>query len=412
MTVRITNPWERVFYGWVAFAFALAGVAMWQDQLGVSEPHSGWVFAVLAAAPALGVALWPRLRNNGALGTAIVASAVAAFVALPADGHFLYAAAFLAIPGVAWAAAFVRSQRWTAVIVATAFAVLTAFALRAEYGWPMWALALGFAGAGLLAFFALERWRQYPTATERGICVHILSWGLPVVALLTAWGSLVGFTDGRVEYGRELRQLVVERGEYRVLIPLVALLAFMVAWEGVRLGKRLVLLFASAITVVALLLVIGLANPENIQWYTTPIGVYFLGIGLGLRRSPALIPPHLRWHETALIAGVSFIVFPQVEQSFEPDGAAWGLVLIVEGLLFLAAGFLLQARWLVTGGVLVLSGVAIRWLLASSGAAPYWVTLGLVGTALLAVGMLVLWQAELWALARARAARWWQEDGE
>jgi hypothetical protein len=39
--------------------------------------------------------------------------------------------------------------------------------------------------------------------------------------------------------------------------------------------------------------------------------------------------------------------------------------------------------------------------------APYWLTLGLVGTALLGVGMLLLLQRERWERARSRIARWW-----
>lgn len=410
-TARNTSPWERMGYGWAAFAFALAGAGLWQEQIGVSEPQTGWIFAVLAAVPPLAVAWLPRFRSNEALGAAIPASVIAAFAGLPDDGYMLYAAAFLAIPGVAWLGAFARSGRWTAVVVATAFAVAIAFALRTEFAWPPWALALGFAGAGILSYFALERWREYPAQAERPVCALLLSWGLHVVALLTAAGWLLNYSDERLETGRELQRIVVERGEYRVLIALVAVLAGMLAYEGWRLRRDIVQLPASAIGMVALLLAIGLATPANVQWYTAPIGVYLIGIGLSLRRSPFFIPPHLRWHELALLAGVGFIVLPQVEQSFEPGGEAWGLVLIVEGLVFLAVGFVLQARWLVPAGVLVLSGVAIRWLLANSDAVPYWITLGLLGTALLAVGVVFLLKAEWWAQTRGRASRWWQDDG-
>lgn len=410
-TARNTNPWERVVYAWMAFAFALAGAGLWQEQIGVSEPQTGWIFAVLAAVPPFAVALWPRFRSDEALGAAIPASAIAAFVGLPEDGDFLYAAAFLVIPGVAWLGAFARSGRWTAGVVATAFGIAATIALRAEFGWPVWALALGFGGAGLVGFFALERWREYPARGERAVCVALLSWGLHVVALLAATGSLVAFSDERLEAGQALQMLVVERGEYRVLIALVAIAAGMLAYEGWRLRRTIVLLPASAVAMVAVLLAIGLATPANVQWYTVPIGLYLLAAGLVLRRSPFFIPPHLRWHELALLAGVGFIVLPQAEQAFEPGGDAWGLVLIAEGLVFLAVGFVLQARWLVPAGVLVLSGVAIRWLLVNSDAVPYWITLGLLGTALLAVGMVFLLKAEWWAQTRGRASRWWQDDG-
>ncbi|MGK2964487.1 MAG: hypothetical protein ACSLFM_02660 [Tepidiformaceae bacterium] len=403
---------ERAAYAWIAAAFALAGATLLQDGLGVTDPDTGWLFAALAIVPPLAVAFFPPFRATPALTAGIPMSVTASILALPQDGHLLHATAYLALPGIAWLAASALSRRWTAAVVGVGFLTVAAFPLRAEVDWPTWALALGFAIAGLGIFASLTRQRAYPASTERPVSIIVLSWGLHAVALAVAAGAILAFQSDRDETGRALLELTVERGDYRAMIGLVAVLALLVAFEGSRLARRMVYLPASAIGMIAVLLAVGLPVPTNVQAYTAPLGAYLIGIGLVIRRSPPLIPPHLQWHELALVAGVGCVVLPQAEQSFDPGGDIWGLVLIAEGLAFLALGLVLRARWLVPAGTLVLSGVAIRWLLETSETIPYWVTLGAVGTILLAVGLFVMVKAEWWQSTRARASRWWQDPGD
>lgn len=367
---------------------------------------------MIAVLPAVAVAVSGRLRSDEALGAAIPISAVAALVAQPPEGHHLFAAAFLALPGAAWVLASLPSRRPTAALIGAIFLALAAFALRAEYRWEYWQLAAGFSVIGLVLFTALIAWRRYPTHSESDVCALLLSWGLHAVAIATVLVRIDAFQSDRIETGRRLTALIVERADYRLLVALAWLLAGMVGFEALRLGKKqLGALLGSALAMAAVLLTIGLANPHNVQFYTVPAGLYLVALGIVIRRSAQFIPPHLDWHETALLAGVALIVLPQAEQSFDPGGAWWGLVLIGEGLLFLALGLILQARWLVPCGTLVLSGVAIRWLLESGNTVPYWLTLGVLGTLLLAGGMFVLANIERWNRARARASRWWQETG-
>lgn len=406
-----TNWWERAAYAWVATGFAFAAAGLWQDGIGISEPANGWVFAIIACLPALGVAFSTRCRSDDVLGAAIPASLVAAFVSLP-ESNPLFAAAFLAMPGVAWVLAAPLSGRWTAAIIGVGLLTASTFGLRAAYDWPYWLLSLAFAATGAALFAAFTPRRRYPASGEAPVCVLLLSWGLLAVGLLVVTGRLIDFQSGRLETGHQLFALIVERGEYRVLIILVSMLAPLLAFDGLRTGWRLILLPASAVALFALLLTIGLLNPENVQAYTVPAGVYLLGVGLVIRRSPTFVPPHLQWHEIAVLAGAAVLVLPQAEQSFEEGGAWLGLVILAEGLLFLMVGMLLRARWLVPAGTLVLSGVAIRWLLESGDTVPYWVTLGLLGTLLLAGGLMVLLNAERWSRFRNRLVRWWQLAGD
>lgn len=408
---RRTSALERMVYAWAAAGYLLAAAALWQEQVGVTEPGRGWLFAGMAVLPALTVAAFGRFRSDEALAAAIPISAAAALVALPREDHFLFAVAFLAIPGVAWILAALVSGRATAEVVGTVFLAAASFFARAEYAWEHWQLAAGFAATGIVLFATFTPRRRYPTTTESDVCAFLLSWGLHAAAVVIAVARILDFQSTRFETGRQLRGLIVERADYRLLVVLAWLVVAMVAVEGLRLRNRPWLAASSVFAMLALLLTIGLANPENVQAYTVPMGVYLLVVGLVIRRSAAFIPPHVQWHETALIAGVGLIVLPQAEQSFESGGAKWGLVLIGEGLFFLALAFVLRARWLVPAGTLVLSGVAVRWLLESGETVPYWVTLGLIGTLLLGGGLFVLVNIEWWNRTRARASRWWQETG-
>ena len=62
--------------------------------------------------------------------------------------------------------------------------------------------------------------------------------------------------------------------------------------------------------------------------------------------------------------------------------------------------------------MLSISGVAVRWLIDTGRALPFWVTLGLVGFALLGLGVLLLFQRDWWDRTRASVALWWRGPPE
>jgi hypothetical protein len=406
-----THWMERAACAWASLAFAVGASAVLTDMSGVSEPRNGWLYAGVATLAPLVMAAVPRLRALRGIAVALPVSLVLAVLAIPGGDHDLLAATFLAMPGVAWLVAFPISRRWTTSVIGGTFLTFAAFPLAGHFDLAMWQLAGAFALAGGVRALSLTPIRRYTgTPGERDIAVYILSAGLPLLALCVASGSVAEFMGGRTETGRDLMALVVARGDYRVLVAIVAMFAVLLAFEGARISSFRTMLAATGISVLALNLTIGFANPSNVQAYTAPIGVYLLGLGLGFGRNR---PPgdFIAWHEALLVAGAAFIVLPQVEQSFEPGGAAWGLAIMVEAFAFLAAGFLVRARWLVPVGVLMLTGAAIRWLVEYGGAIPFWLILGLAGTALLAGGIFILVNAEWWASVRHGAMRWWTGQG-
>ncbi len=150
-------------------------------------------------------------------------------------------------------------------------------------------------------------------------------------------------------------------------------------------------------------------QPTNVQAYTAPIGLYILALALTFRSSPMLFAPHLAVHESMTLLGAAFLVFPPAEQSFEPGGGEFGLELIGIGIALLLVGLLLHARWLVPSAILTLTGVSVRMVTGGFVSVPYWLLLGIAGTALVALGLLVLLERERWDQFRSRAVDWWNE---
>ena len=248
--------------------------------------------------------------------------------------------------------------------------------------------------------------RRYESG-ERGAVVAGLAW--------TPWALAVGLAvvlldDRRFELAG--RDALARTREWAVLAIAAASGAVAVTAEGVRLRRRMVWVGGTGGLLAALLMAIAMSQPENVQAYTVPAGIYFVVLGLTWRRSRKFFGAHMLAHEAVVVLGLLCLILPPAEQSFAPGGAVYGLELIGLGLLFLLVGFTLSARWLVSGSVLTLSGVAVRWLTIFGREAPYWLTLGLVGMALLGGGMLLLLQRERWERARRRIGRWWLETPE
>ncbi len=399
----VTPLLERAAFGWVAAAFAFAALWYGQRAVGVSRSESVWVWAAIACALALAPVL-PRLRGERALGFLTpIALAALALAVQPWDRFAGDNAAALGAAAVAFTITFAVTRRWALSLIAGPLAGAAMAALWNALDAPAWSLALAYGAAAIALFAALARSRTHQLDNERAVAVALLTWAPALAAVGTALVALaVRLSSAGVSV------VAVRTAEYYTLAAVVLLIAPLLAIEGRRLGTRLLDIPASAVAMAALLLAIAVARPPNVQAYTAPAAIYLIALGLIVRQSPSLIPPHLLVHELALIAGVLCLTLPQAAQSFDPGGEVWGLALIGEGLLFLAAGFVLRARWLVVAGVLTLSGVAVRWLLTNSATVPYWLWLGVVGLGLLVVGLLILLEHERWERLKLRLSRWWQ----
>ncbi len=291
-----------------------------------------------------------------------------------------------------------RLHRWAPSVAALAVIALAAAAARPALEWPAWTLGATYAAAGIVLFATVTPWRRYADDDEDAVAVLALSWGMPLAALLVAFGS--------IEESLE-RTAIVRTAEYRVLLGSVLLFAPLIAFEGRRLRERALYIPATAVAMVAVVMAVAIARPENVQAYTVPVSLYLGAVGLIVRRSPVLVRPHMMLHELVLLLGTAMLVLPQIEQGLSPGGTQWAIVLLAEGAIFLAVAFLLNARWLVVSGVLTMSAVAVRSLLVSGDVVPYWLTLGLAGLLLLGGGVLLLLQREWWERVRAGASRWW-----
>ena len=296
-----------------------------------------------------------------------------------------------------------RMRRWEPGVAALAVLLGGIGALWPVFGWPVWTLAATYSVAGAGVFAALTRWRRPGTAGPE-VSVQAIAWSGLILAPLTAMWALGVRLEG---LGAEAATLV----EFRVLALLFLPLAGAVAFEGYRLNVRWALLPASALVMVALELAIATLEPGNVQAYTVPAALYLALVGLITRTSDEL-HRNIGWHELLQLGGAALLVIPQAEQGFEPGGARWGLVLLIEGIVLLGVAFVLNARWLAVSAVVTLSAVALRFLWANreSGAVPYWVMLAAAGFFLVAVGFTVLLQREWWDRSLARLQRRWRGD--
>ncbi len=296
-----------------------------------------------------------------------------------------------------------RLDRWEPALAAYVVLLAVVGASWPLFGWAGWTLAMTYSVAGAGVFAALTRWRQPGTAGPE-VSVQLISWGGLVLGPLVALSVLGNRLEG---FDAEPATLV----EFRVLALLFLPLAAAAAFEGYRLNARWAYLPASALVMVALELAIATLQPGNVQAYTIPAAIYLALIGLTMRPAERL-SPNLGWHEVLQIAGAGLLVIPQAEQGFEPGGARWGLVLLVEGLALLGVAIALNTRWLAVTAVATLSGVALRflWVNRDTDVVPYWVMLAVAGFVLLGVGLTLLLQREWWDRSRARLQRRWRQD--
>ena len=397
--------WEVQAWPWwvLAAAYAAGGVALFglvtplrrYDQPESAEAETFWATHALSWGPivvAAGVAL-------AALGERLDAPAVEMVETVEYRALVLIVLAFGPLVAIeAW-----RLREWAPAVAAYGVVLGVAAALWPVFAWPVWTLAVAYSVAGAATFAALTQWRR-PGASTSDVAVQAISWSGLALGPLTAMWALGARLEG---LDAEPATLV----EFRALALLFLPLAAAVAYEGYRLGARWALLPASALVMVALELAIATLEPGNVQAHTVPAAVYLALVGLTMRPSERL-SDDLGWHEVLQVVGAGLLVLPQAEQGFEPGGARWGLVLLIEGVALLAVALALNTRWLAVSAVVTLSGVALRflWVNRDTDLVPYWAMLAVAGFLLLAVGLTVLLQREWWDRSRARLHRRWRQD--
>ena len=205
---------------------------------------------------------------------------------------------------------------------------------------------------------------------------------------------------------------IVKTAEWGLAAAVLAMAAAAVVGEGFRMRKRWVSIPGSAALLGALLMAIATQQPENIQAYAAPIGVYLVFAALTFRKSPPLFGENMHFHEAVMLGGFLLMVLPPAEQSFAPDGGKFGLEVLGIALLVLLVGLGFHARWLVPAAIVTLTAVSIRMVTGGMFQLPYWLLLGLAGTLMLAFGFLVLLERERWDRFRHRVVEWWIETAK
>ena len=392
--------------GLALLGFTLVGVAAGYVNAwaGLRDADQATVFALIGAVVWLGLAgagsAWPELCFSLApAGT--VAMAIAAGLAAPDD---VGRATLLLVAGTAGpAVAFRGGRRWSLWLVAAAFG---AVAMREFWVWRGLAsagLPVAYAAVAAVLWAGLTRLRSYGE-DQRGKVVSLLSWAPAVLAVATAALLLAGRAR---DLASNQGAAVVQTGAWAALTVAVVVAAALVVGEGVRMRHGEVWRLGTAGLLGAGLLAIAITHPGSVQAYTVPVGLYLLAFGFTFRRSAALFGHHMSLHEAIMVTGMLVLTLPPVRLGLQPGGSWYGLEVMGIGVLLVLTGLVLSARWVVAGGVLTLSGVAVRWVFVYATAAPGWLVLGSAGTALLGAGLLLLLQRERWERLRHRVGRWW-----
>ena len=401
--------WATLTLGAIAFLFGAA--ASLNGLFEISGGDRAGVFAALSVAGWLGAAsrwrapagLWV-FAPAGLAGTT-VAAPIAVGSATPAWGTLT---GVLALAVLGPVAAYFRVRRWSLLGIANSFLLLTVWAGWRWLGFEMAYLPLAFVAVAILEWAALVALRRYTRQpSEREMVVEYISWAPWLVAGIAS-GVLLSREQTRLEPGEAL----VTTEAWGMAAMVLALFSAALTAEGLRLRRRFAWVAGSAGLLGALLMAIATREPENVQAYTAPVGIYFIVIALTFRRSARVAGEHLQLHELVMLIGALHLVLPPAGQSFAPGGGKYGLELIGIGIALLAGGLLLHARWLVAAAILTLTATAARMVTGGLFSTPYWLLLGGAGTILLGFGFLVLLERERWDRFRHRVAHWWRDVEE
>ncbi|MBA4181162.1 MAG: hypothetical protein C0506_11285 [Anaerolinea sp.] len=387
-----------------AFGFLLGAGASFNGASGIQDGDRAWTSAALGTVAWLLVAAFGRSSRWYWTFTpaALAGMVIAAFVAAPSDATLAAVlAAATAGPFVAWAG----SRRWTLLGVANSFLFLATWAAWQWQGFDTTWLPAAYAAIAVAEWAALTGLRRYTAAPkEADVVITYLSWG-PWLVSAAVSGILLSQEQVRLAAGES----VVNTEEWALAAAVLGMAAAAVVGEGFRLRQRWVWLPGTAGLLVSLLMAIATREPENVQAYAAPVGVYLIIAALTFRWSPDLFGKNMRLHEAVMLIGVLNLVLPPAEQSFEPGGGKFGLELLGIGISVLMVGLILHARWLVPAAIATLTAVSLRMVTGGMFAVPYWLLFGLAGTLLLAFGFLVLLERERWDRFRHRVVEWWAE---
>ncbi len=401
LTVRADSGAAAWTVGVVSFAIVAALGALVRLVRRRREATSG-LAALASATVALGVldlvlALQPPLW--AAVLAGVVATASAAGAAWVLRNHLVAAilgsaaSAFLAGVTLSLAAAADLLAAGTATLFAVV--LVAGLVLRERDGRPLAAAALGVLGA-LLGAQAVHQWAlvmdlgAQPQALSLAVYVGLVGLvaapltrsatarvALEGSALVLAWATLSLAPDDEVA-----AMVLTIIGAAICLVAVANRDRFQAGWLGAAaLGVATVLRYDAGVTA-----------PEL---YTLPAAGLLVAAGIWRLRSNADVSS-----TSVLASGLTLALLPSLLIALEEPVSLRGALIGAGGVLVLAAGVLgrLSAPLVLGAGTTAL--LALRHLGPVAEAVPRWLSLGLLGVALLVVGL--TWEARLANLGSAR----------
>jgi hypothetical protein len=395
---------ERIGLTQAGFAFLFGAAASLNGVLDLAGADRAWALTAVALIP--WVILATPFFKRDAIWTfvpiGLAGMTIAGALASSDDGVLT---AVLAAGALGPVVACVGMRRWALLGIANSFLMLAIWSGWRWAGIDMAYLPLGYAAVAVAEWGLLTGLRKYsPQPGESALVIAYLSWGPWLIAGGVA-GALLARKQNELEPGTSL----LTTAEWALAAAVLAMVSAAVTGEGLRLWKRWVWTGGSAGLLAALLMGIATYEPGNVQAYTAPIGAYLAFIGLTFRRTPEVFREHLLAHEAVMLIGAAFLVFPPAEQSFAPGGGYYGLELIGIAIVMIGVGVVLHGRWLVAAGIATLTATSMRMVTGGLFSTPYWLLLGIGGTALIGFGVLVLLERERWDRFRHRVVAWWEE---
>ena len=395
---------ERIALIQAGFAFVVGAAASFNGVAGFAGAERAWALAAVAIVPwaILTTPLFKRDAIWTFVPVGLTGMTIAAVIASVDDATLT---AVLAAAALGPVVACIGLRRWALLGIANSFLMLAIWAGWRWAGLDMAYLPLGFAAVAAVEWGLLVNLRSYaPPRGESAFVIAYLSWGPWLIAGGIA-GVLLARKQGELAPGTNL----LTTAEWALAAAVLAMASAAITGEGLRLWKRWVWTFGSAGLLAAALMGIATFEPSNVQAYTAPIGGYLIFIGLTFRRTPEIVKDNLLVHEAVMLAGALLLVLPPAEQSFEPGGGYYGLELIGIAVGMIVVGLLLHGRWLVAAGIATLTATSMRMVTGGLFSTPYWLLLGIGGTALIGFGVLVLLERERWDRFRHRVVAWWED---
>ena len=385
----------------LSFYYLLAALPAAEDAEGsdLAWPYFGLSLSIAAAGAVL---RWWRLLLRAHV--YVVAAAVTLFVLLVDVDNEGRVALMLMVYSAISLALVLWEREPNALPLPAAYGFFALLAAWRHFQPPDEYLPLVLSGAGcaLFAFYAGARERLQRWA---GMCL-LLALVYACAAPVLGWVRLDMLADPEGYVGSQhfAETLLYETSAASVLAVAVLLMALswlMTRWE-IAVG-------ASAVGMVALLLEIGHFRPDNVQWYTAPLGIYLLGGALLLSRLKDL---PLRSQELSAVetTGAIILMGPTLVQSLEEGAWAYGVVLLIEGIALVGLGLLWRRVWLLgtATAFVVLDG--LHYLFFAGGPAlPNWVILAIAGAAVMAAGTLILLGRDKWTRWHRALLAWWNE---